>query len=169
MIGNIFLVKGNNSKIFPAVIVHIYENSDIVISQLKSYKEKDEKNVVDIGQPEGLKMRSVAITYRMEVVKAINLVKPISYINEKSAQEIFRLQQKHARDKELHHELHDLKKKISICKLNNEDYASLEKRVAEITYDLGYRESANNSQHRPFAGFRVAPSAGNVKIYHGGR
>ncbi len=169
MIGNIFLVRGNNSRIFPAVIVHIHDNSDIVISQLRAYKEKDEKNVVDIGQPEGLKMRSVAITYRMEIVKAINLVKPISYIKEKSAQEIYKMQQQYVKNKKLHLELKDLKKKNSICKYNNENYAALEKRVSEITYDLGYQESENNAQHRPFAGFRVAPTTGNIKVYHGGR
>lgn len=169
MIGNIFLVKGNNGKIFPAVIVHIYDNSDIVISQLKAYKDKYEKNVMDIGQPEGLKMRSVAITYRMEVVQAINLAKPISCIKEKGAQEIYNMQQNYVRNKKLHQELKDLKKRINICKLNNEDYTALQKKVTDITYDLGYEDSEMKSQHRPFAGFRVAPTTGNIKIYHGGR
>lgn len=74
--------------------------------------------------------------------------------------------------KRLHEELHALKNKIEINKINNKDYKKEEKRCDEILSSLEYnnkdisRDSYCNE--KAYKSFRVVPNKNGIsKIYHG--
>lgn len=66
---------------------------------------------------------------------------------------------------DLHKELHRLKKKIEICKINNEDYSKLEERLNKILRELNYSDNTKRDNYKPFNGYRVAVNKGYIKIY----
>jgi hypothetical protein len=79
----------------------------------------------------------------------------------------------------LHKEMKELKKKISLASINNENVQILEKRLNEILEDLGFlhdEDSKEYKNHKNRFGkiekkdgwYREAP-AKNFKIYGGGR
>ncbi|AOY74694.1 hypothetical protein [Clostridium formicaceticum] len=169
MLGQICLVKIKNNKVFPALIVDIRENENIVVSQLKPLSNKSEKNVVYIGHPKGLKNESVAMIYRLFYISEKDIIKNLSKIEKIKAQEVLDEYERYIRIRSLHKELHNLKKKITLAQFNNTDYRGLEKRLSEVLEEIGYEDIISKSRYKVFNGFRVAPTEGYTKVYGGGR
>lgn len=169
VIGGIYLVKRNNKRIVPAIIVDINKNGRLLASQLKPFTDKKEKNVVYIGKPDGLRNESVAIAYFMIEIKEKDILSYISKIEEYQVKEIIKKYEKFLKMQNLHKELNDIKKKIALAQFNNQDYKNLEERKSKVLEELGYKEVFKSSPYRQFNGFREAPSTGYIKVYKGGR
>lgn len=167
MVGEIHLIRINDKKIVPGIVLQEYKKGNYLISRLKEPK-KDELNIVYIGQPSGLKFKSVAIAYKLIKTEEKNILKYISNVTTKVVKEILDTNNKYTKNCELHKELHQLKKEINIAQFNNKPYKDLEKRKDEILEELGYPITQSNYRLGDYTRLRYIPSK-SIKIYHGGR
>jgi hypothetical protein len=166
--GDIFLVKVNN-KIIPALLLIVYYKS-LFVAQLKPSLKKDKDNTFYIGNPEGLRSESVVMLYRTYNISNEDIVKKIASITDsKIVDDILNAYKKYNKHKVLHYELHEIKKKILLAQFNNEDYRKEEKELEAILEELGYSSYKDvENRFKEFAGYRVAPSRGKIKIFRGG-
>jgi len=102
-------------------------------------------------------------------LKKKNIVKKISEVDISKSKEVIEKYKNYIKIQNLHKELHDLKRKITLAQFNNVDYKELEERKSQVLKELGYEEKHHVSQNRMFDGFRVAPTPGYIKVYKGGR
>ena len=165
MVGTIYLIKLKDEKVIPGVILKPLGNEHYKVSQLKPPRsEKIKKNVIDIGKPTGLKYHSVAIAYKVLKIHKSQLIKQISQIEAHVANDILEMNCRYIEKQSLHEELRSVKQKIALAQFNNESYKALDRRKSEILAKLGYNSSSGNRGNRHFAGFRVAPTKGRIKI-----
>lgn len=174
MEGTIYLVKIKNDKIVPALLLGTNKQGRIIIAQLRTSSKKDTDRVIPIGHPKGLKSDSVVMPYRVYSITNNDIIKELATIDYQKVRDTIDKYNKDQEIKKLHAELHELKNKIILAKFHNEDYTAFEKKLGYVMRKLGYKRKYShayysNKPQKCFGGFRVAPSKGYMKIYHGGR
>ncbi|MEB2294467.1 hypothetical protein [Priestia megaterium] len=196
MIGNIYLIRDHNKRVFPALCLKEKEQTMTMAqirkanegdvfntqtrTQMESYnrgrkvkdqikiREKYEINTVYIDQPCGLKSKSVVMVNKLHKVKSDQVIKHISEVPNKLVFKCINVMTNIQRVKKLKEELHILKKKVNLAQINNERYQDYEKRIEEIIRKIGYRKGKSRIK-KPFLNYREVPNSGYIKIYKGGR
>lgn len=193
MKGSIFLVENNQSRIVPAFCLQV-NGSKLLMAQIRSasveeiliskeqnkqrenrkkikkrHQVNQKSSIVYIGKPDGLKSESVVmLNKRMDVVPS-KTIRKIGMVSEDLSTQCILLSEKSDKHSRLHLELRNLKKKIQLAQFNNEMYNHLQKRVYEITTELGYSISSSPKHEKQYMNFRQVPTEGRIKVYHGGR
>ena len=191
--GDIILLKCSNKRITPVLIigkkadniiglqVQGYNNmsdingnlpkkySDLKKKQLEEKKKQLEKITVIIGKPDGLRYESIVKVNREFHIEVRDIITTISEIDDKLYAEVLEKYKNYTRKQALHRELHILKQKIFLCKMNNEKYNDYEKQLNEILMELNFPIINRESNERAYLGFREVPTNGYIKIYKGGR
>ena len=132
-------------------------------------KKNNNKNLVHIGYPEGLKSESVAMIYRVFEIDSHYVIRKLSEISGQKAKQIRKEYINYYSKKELHEEMHKLKSEILIAQMNNTDYKEKEKRLGVVLNKLGYKQRDKEPKGKGYDRYRVIPNAGRIKVYHGGR
>ncbi|TYQ13005.1 UNVERIFIED_CONTAM: hypothetical protein Cloal_4049 [Acetivibrio alkalicellulosi] len=168
MKGSICLVDVDDDR-FLVLLFRKNKDGTIIAMRLKKYENKNEKDTVYIGKPDGLKSELVVITSELYNVNLKDIVKKIMVINKEKLKEIaIEYTKLHEKDKLLHEEMHKIKKKIALAQINNVSYSKLEKRLDYILKELKY-DSKPNQFKKPYKNFREVPTNGYIKVYRGGR
>ncbi|WP_194758329.1 hypothetical protein [Priestia megaterium] len=196
MIGNIYLIRNDNKKVVPALCLQ-KEEQIVIMGQIRTANEIDifntqtrdemenynrgrkgkeqikirkkyEVNTVFIGQPHGLKSKSVVMVNKLHKIKLYQVIKQIAQVSDEIVVQCINLVDHVQRLSELKRELHVLKKKSQLAQINNEKYQDYEKRIGQIIEQIGYK-NAEYRNERPFLNYREVPSSGYIKIYRGGR
>lgn len=172
----ISLVKINEYEIRPMMIMK-KSKREVAVFRIIPYKSSI-KDSIYIGKKYGLKFEAAILTskaYKVEIDKIIKVLSTNqNTLNKKELNQalskynkICKYEQpsKLVSIKDLHKELKVIKRKIEICKFNNEDYSKLQIRVDDIVEELGFATPINKYNYNRFNGYRVAPSKGYIKIY----
>jgi hypothetical protein len=194
LIGKIYLVKTIENKIVPALCISITKDNSLLVAQIRTanksekatvlIKEKpknknkynNEKvskklsNIYYIGKPVGLRDHSTVMVLKVHKLDLSHVVKELATLNEKIVQSVIHLRKKLLVNKQLHEEMHLIKKRIELARFNNENYTPLELRLDKILKELGYNKPSNkNKSKKSFLNYRDVPNKGHIKIYLGGR
>jgi len=78
-IGDIFLVKVYE-KVVPAILLEVIDGL-LFVAQIKPHTLEPQKSTLLIGQPEGLRSKSVIMLYRTYTISALDIVKNIATID----------------------------------------------------------------------------------------
>ncbi len=165
----------NGNKITMLVIDKV--NHETVGFRAVKYKQ-GLKNCIVIKKNEHLKFDTAILYNQMYRINNKCIQYKITDVDNKYISNIMKMYNKcnkYNRDKQikndlplindLHKELHKIKRKIEICKFNNEDYSKLEARLNEIVNELGCSYDNKRHNYKPFNGHRVAVNEGYIKIY----
>jgi len=83
---------------------------------------------------------------------------------------VFKVYKKYSREQDLHQRIQTIKKKISLAS-NKQDRLKYHKELNNVLVALGYKKpepKATTKELKKFGGFRVAPTAGFIRVYGGG-
>ncbi|MDC7783925.1 hypothetical protein [Priestia megaterium] len=196
MIGNIYLIRNDNKKVVPALCLQ-KEEQIVIMGQIRTankidifntqtrnemenynrgrkgkeqikIRKKYEINTVFIGQPQGLKSKSVVMVNKLHKIKLHQVIKHIAQVSDEIVVQCINLIDHVQRLSELKKELHVLKKKSQLAQINNEKYQDYENRIGQIIEQIGYRNVKSRNE-KPFLNYREVPNSGYIKVYKGGR
>lgn len=174
---NISLVKIKSGRVIPMLII---KSSKIGLRGFRVIKYNENiKNTVKINKSGSLKTdMCVLVEKRYKLNKSNTIGIKLADVEHKKYTEIMKIYNKLTkyssidRDieyipniKDLHLELKRIKKKIELCKMNNENYSSLERRQQEILSEIGFESNKPRKNYKPFDGYRVAVTKGYIKVY----
>lgn len=196
MKGSICLIRLPNNKIIPSLClkelgenllfaqIRIANDEDIFNSQSRATMEKQNKgkpekdqmkirekyevNTVYIGQPLGLKSKSVVMIKKQYRLNQRDIVKKIAEVSIDVVKQCFDLIKQTKKISDLQQELQMLKKKIQIAQINNQKYTQYELRIDQILEQIGY-PFPKRKNNKPFLNYREVPYKGYIKVYRGGR
>lgn len=196
MKGSICLIRVPNKKVVPALCledsgenllfaqIRMANNEDTFNSQSRATMEKQNKgkpekdqmkirekyeiNTVYIGQPSGLKSKSVVIVKKQYRMNQCDIVKKVTEVSEEIVKKCFALIKQMNEISALQQELQMLKKKIQIAQINNQKYTQYELRIDQILEKIGY-PFPKRKDNKPFLNYREVPYKGYIKVYRGGR
>lgn len=196
MKGSICLIIVPNKKVVPALClkesgetllfaqIRMANEEDTFNSQSRATMEKQNKgkpekdqmkirqkyeiNSVYIGQPKGLKSKSVVMVMKQYRLNKSDIVKKIAEVSDDVVKQCFDLIKQMNKISALQQELQMLKKKIQIAQINNQKYTQYELRVDQILEQIGY-PFPKRKDNKPFLNYREVPYKGYIKVYRGGR
>lgn len=194
MKGSICLIRVSNEKTVPAMCLDD-SSGKLLFAQIRSAREEEipikkrdnpqskslqkKKSQVKksnlsrnlyIGQPEGVKSKSVVMVTKQYQISHSAVVKIISKGEHISADLCIKLIKRIERENELHRELKILKKKLTLASINNERSRDYEARIDQILKELGYfKPRSKKKNNKAYRNFREVPNKGYIKVYLGGR
>lgn len=127
----------------------------------------DNKSSINIGHPAGLHNESRVLFNREITFLHQDIIKTITSLSTDMFRTVCLKYMRYQEIINMHQELHLLKKKVEICKLNNENYKEIEQRIEAILRELKYPINVSRENYRAFAGFRVAPNEHNIRFFRG--
>lgn len=196
MKGSICLIRVANQKVVPALClkesgenllfaqIRMANNEDTFNSQSRVTMEKQNKgkpekdqmkirkkyeiNSVYIGQPKGLKSKSVVMVNKQHRLNQNHVVKKIAEVSDEIVKKCVALIKQMNEIHNLQQELQILKKKIQVAQINNQKYTQYELRIDQILEQIGY-PLPKKKNSKPFLNYREVPYEGYIKVYRGGR
>ncbi|KZE38858.1 hypothetical protein AV656_08125 [Bhargavaea cecembensis] len=194
MKGSICLIRVSNEKTVPAICLDD-SSEKLLFAQIRSAREEEipikkrdnpqsrplqnkksqtkkprlSKSLY-IGQPEGVKSKSVVMVTKQYQISPSAVIKIIFKGEYTNADMCLKLLKRIERENELHKELKILKKKLNLASINNERGRDYEARIDEILKELGYfKPGRKKKNNKAFRNFREVPNKGYIKVYLGGR
>lgn len=185
MRGSICLIKVNNERIVPAMCID--DSGDkFLFSQIRTAREdeipsKDKRQLnkkpenrlfvktLYIGQPKGVKTKSVVMVTKQYRISRSSVVKTICKGEQGLVDTCLKIMKNNQQRNALHEELKIVKKKLALAQMNNEPYGQYEKRMDQIIKELGYSKTKGKKNKKPYRNFREVPVEGHIKVYLGGR
>lgn len=199
MNGKIFLIRLSPERIVPALCLmdveevhsfaqirkatdeeknHIQPSLNKDVKSKNGRKEKNKvisgnkkiKDTVYIGQPVGLKSSSVVMLKKIHLLKRNAVIKQVAELMAEDFKKCLETFETTEKIRNLHLQLHKIKKRIQLAQYNNEKYRNLEIQKDQILKELGYNnQPLFEKEKKPYLNFREVPNKGRIKVYKGGR